>query len=156
MKKIIFFLFLIFFDFSSKKFIFNNLELNSFISILFFLDIIHIHNYGLSFGLFSGFIPYWIVILLGSLITILIFIMYLKSSNNIEKWAFFFIISGAVANILDRLMNKYVLDFIYFHYEEFYWPAFNFADIYITLGVIILLFQITNEMFKKLKKENVS
>ena len=46
--------FLIIFDFLTKKIIFNYIELNSFISLTFFMDITHIQNYGIAFGLFAG------------------------------------------------------------------------------------------------------
>ncbi len=53
----------------------------------------------------------------------------------------------ALANIVDRMINGYVIDFINFHLHEFYWPAFNFADIYITVGIIMIIVN----MLKKLK-----
>jgi len=49
-------------------------------------------------------------------------------------------------------MNNYVLDFIYLHYKDFYWPAFNFADIYITFGVLMILYQVLKEFKKKFIK----
>ena len=51
----------------------------------------------------------------------------------------FVIISGALANILDRMINGYVIDFIYFNFNNYYWPAFNFADICITIGIIMII-----------------
>ena len=61
-------------------------------------------------------------------------------SNSLEKWGLLLIITGAVSNLGDRIINDYVLDFIYMHYNNFYWPAFNFADIYITIGVLIIIY----------------
>ena len=61
------------------------------------------------------------------------------SQNKLEKLAYFIIIIGAISNILDRVINTYVVDFILIHYENYYWPAFNFADIYITIGIIMLI-----------------
>ena len=49
-------------------------------------------------------------------------------------------------------MHKYVLDFIYLHYKDFYWPAFNFADIYITLGVLLIVYQSYKNLKINLKK----
>ena len=65
-----------------------------------------------------------------------------KSNKNVEKIAYFFIIIGALGNIIDRAINSYVVDFISLHYNSFYWPAFNFADIYITIGIIMLIITI--------------
>ena len=78
--------------------------------------------------------------------------MMAQSKSIIEKWGLIMIIAGAISNILDRAMNNYVLDFIYLHYRDFYWPAFNFADIYITFGVFMILYQFFKEFNKKIIK----
>jgi len=78
--------------------------------------------------------------------------MMIKTSNIIEKWGLVLIIAGALSNIIDRGINNYVLDFIYLHYKDFYWPAFNFADIYITFGVLMILYQVLKEFNKKFTK----
>ena len=74
----------------------------------------------------------------------------IQASNKVEKWGLTLIIAGAISNIFDRAINNYVIDFIYLHYKDFYWPAFNFADIYITFGVLMIIFQIINEFKKKI------
>tara|TARA_Y100000590_G_scaffold357879_1_gene412931 strand:- start:403 stop:849 length:447 start_codon:yes stop_codon:yes gene_type:complete len=139
---------LIFFDFFSKQLIFNLINLNNFIKITFFFEITHIHNYGIAFGLFSGIIPSWFFVILGIIITFLVFIIYLKSSKYIEKYGLILIIAGALSNILDRIYNGYVIDFIYLHYNQFYWPAFNFADIYISIGIFLIVFQYVRDWYK--------
>ena len=151
MKKFFFVLILIFFDFLSKIIIYNTIELHKFVYILPFLDFAHIHNYGISFGLFAGIIGPKIIILIGSIITLFFIYILLKSRDIFEKWALLLIISGAISNILDRTLNNYVLDFIYLHYKDFYWPAFNFADIYITFGIIMILIKLVQEMIYKTK-----
>jgi signal peptidase II len=143
---------LIIIDFTIKKIVFNYLALNSFIPIIYFLDIAHIQNYGISFGLFSGLIPSWVIILIGSVITAFLIYMMINTSNETEKWGLAVIVAGALSNIVDRGMNNYVLDFIYLHYKDFYWPAFNFADIYITFGVLMILYQVLKELKKKFIK----
>jgi len=150
--KFFFILLLIIVDFITKKIVFNYLSLNSFLSIINFLDLTHIHNYGISFGFFSGLISPWIIIIISSAVTILLVYMMIKTSNIIEKWGLVLIIAGALSNIIDRGINNYVLDFIYLHYKDFYWPAFNFADIYITFGVLMILYQVLKEFNKKFTK----
>ena len=142
MKKISLFIFLVISDFISKKYVYEFLDLNTFIPLTFFLELTHIHNFGVSFGLFSGLIPSYLLVILGLIIVIFIYYLMVTSSNLIEKWGLLIIISGAISNILDRTINGYVIDFIYFHYNDFYWPAFNFADIYITIGIIMVIFNI--------------
>ncbi|MBS56510.1 MAG: signal peptidase II [Rickettsiales bacterium] len=146
MKKILVILTLVFFDFLSKNLIYELIDLNTFIPLTFFLELTHIHNYGVSFGLFSNFIPAWILICLGLIITVFIYYLMIKSSNYLEEWALLIIICGALANIFDRSLNGFVIDFIYFHYKNFYWPAFNFADIYITIGIIMLVVNIITKI----------
>jgi signal peptidase II len=50
------------------------------------------------------------------------------------------ILAGAIGNLIDRLVLGYVIDFIDLHYQTFYWPVFNVADILISLGVVLLIF----------------
>ncbi len=127
------------FDLFTKFLIQNYLFLNQSIKINQFFDIVYVQNYGVSFGLFSKEIPHWVLVLIALLVVILILFLMIISNKNLEKNAYFLIIAGAIGNIIDRILNSYVVDFISLHYEMFYWPAFNFADIYITIGIIMLL-----------------
>ena len=148
LNKIITFILLVFADLFSKYFIFSFIDLFQFIKITNFLDITHIHNFGVSFGLFSEIIPYYMLIVIG--LTVVCFLIYLLSNSldGLESWGLFIIICGAIANIIDRFVNGFVIDFIYFHINKFYWPAFNFADIYISIGIIMIIVN----MVKKINK----
>jgi len=148
LNKFIIFLILIFFDFISKKIVYELIDLNTFIPLTFFLDLTHIHNFGVSFGLFAGLISPWILVVIGLLVVIFIYYLMISSSDKIEKIGLLIIISGAISNIIDRILNGYVIDFIYLNYRDLYWPAFNFADIYITLGIMMIL----SSFFRKIKK----
>ena len=92
------------------------------------------------------------IILITSVVTIAIVYLMIQASNKVEKWGFTLIIAGAISNIFDRAINNYVLDFIYLHYKEFYWPAFNCADSYITLGALMILSQVFKGFKKKIIK----
>ena len=146
----IFFLFIC--DIITKQLVFYSIDLNNFISVTFFLDLAHIHNFGISFGLFSGLISPWFLIFIGFFVTGIIFYMMKQSKNKVEKIGLLIIIAGALSNIFDRVMNGYVIDFIYLHYRDFYWPAFNFADIYISIGVFIVVLQLLKDLHKRLIK----
>ena len=65
-----------------------------------------------------------------------------------EQWGLFIIICGATANIIDRSYNGYVIDFLYFHINQLYWPAFNFADIYISIGIIMIIANMVKKIIK--------
>jgi len=146
LQKIIIFILLVSLDLLSKYFIFNYIDLYEFIKITSFLDITHIHNFGISFGLFSEIIPASSIIIIALLVVCFIIYLLLNSQDYLEYWGLFIIICGAIGNIIDRLVNGYVIDFIYFHINQYYWPAFNFADIYISVGILMILLN----MLKKL------
>ena len=146
MIKFIIFFVLVVFDLFSKKIVFDLIGLHTFIPLTSFLDLTHIHNFGVAFGLFSGVISPWILVILGLLVVTFIFYLMKSTSDNLEEWSLLIIISGAISNIIDRIFNGYVIDFIYFHYKDFFWPAFNFADIYITIGIIVIIINIFNKI----------
>ena len=107
MNKFFFIFLLIIIDFTTKKIVFNCITLNTFMPIIYFFDIAHIHNYGISFGLFSGLIPSWVIILIGSVITAFLIYMMIKTSNKIEEWGFVdWGIAGAIFAWLYNLLNK--------------------------------------------------
>ena len=68
--------------------------------------------------------------------------MLLIKDKNAEYIAYSFILAGALGNLYDRIFFGYVIDFIEIHYNNFYWPIFNIADIAISTGVIMLLYSI--------------
>ena len=151
MNKIIIIVFLLIFDLISKQIIYYSIDLNSFLTITSFFEVAHIHNFGISFGFFSGIVSPWIFILVGIIVTGFIFYMLIKSTNHMEKWGLTVIIAGALSNIADRGLNGYVTDFIYFHYQDFYWPAFNFADIYISVGICVIVLHLLRDLNKRIK-----
>ena len=60
------------------------------------------------------------------------------------------ILGGAISNFVDRIYYQAVPDFIDLHYKDFHWFTFNIADIWITIGIIMLLtFDIINNIIKK-------
>ena len=119
-----------------------------------FLNINLIWNEGIAFGFFSfnDKIFYNILTIIIIIIILIIFFMIIKS-DGFKKYSFLMILGGALGNVFDRLYYKAVPDFIDFHVGDFHWFIFNFADVFITLGVffMILLEFLGNN---KLKKKN--
>lgn len=151
MYKIIAFILLVSIDLFSKYLIFNFIDLFQFIKITNFLDLAHIHNFGVSFGLFSGIIPYYILVVIGLAVVFFLIYIFINSKDILESWGLFIIICGAMGNIIDRFVNGYVIDFIYFHMNQFYWPAFNFADIYISIGILMIILNMVIKIRNKKK-----
>ena len=129
------------FDRFTKNLVINNfiektLYLNDFIN----LDLIW--NIGIGFGLLSydSFLIYnLITVLIGTVLLILIYIVIV--SHNLDKLIFSIIIGGALGNFYDRIIYNAVPDFIDLHYKTFHWFTFNVADIFITFGVLAMIFK---------------
>ena len=106
-----------------------------------FLNIRLIWNEGIAFGLLSfdqeNFYNLLTIIII--IIIFFIFVMTLKSSG-LKKFSLMMILGGALGNVFDRILYKSVPDFIDFHVGEFHWFIFNVADIFITIGVIFMIF----------------
>lgn len=112
-----------------------------FIKISSFLNIILVWNSGISFGIFNGskFMPN-VLLFVNILISSLIAYMIAKKSNTLtDIIALSFILGGAIGNITDRIFRGAVIDFIDFHFKQHHWPAFNFADSSIFIGILLYL-----------------
>ena len=106
-----------------------------------YLNISLIWNEGIAFGLlsFDQENLYNLLTIIIILIIFFIFVMTLKSSG-LKKFSLIIILGGALGNVFDRILYKSVPDFIDFHVGEFHWFIFNVADIFITTGVIFMIF----------------
>jgi len=102
----------------------------------------YIKNEGIAFGLFSNH-GQWLIIT--SLLTIGIILFFLVRLKNITLWlasSFGLILGGAMGNLWDRVCSGGVIDFIDIGFKSYRWPAFNFADSVICIGVLMLLLTI--------------
>tara|TARA_X000000368_G_C22943450_1_gene673258 strand:- start:423 stop:926 length:504 start_codon:yes stop_codon:yes gene_type:complete len=106
-----------------------------------YLNIVLIWNKGIAFGLFSFNEShlYNILTLIITIIVVIIVIMSLKS-QGIKRYSLLMIVGGAIGNLYDRIYYKAVPDFIDFHIGELHWFIFNIADIFISVGVIFMIF----------------
>ena len=106
-----------------------------------FLNIYLIWNEGIAFGLLS-FEKDNLYNILTALIIIIILVLFflITRSTGIKKYSLTMIIGGALGNVFDRIYYKAVPDFIDFHVGNFHWFIFNTADIFITIGVFLMIF----------------
>lgn len=72
-------------------------------------------------------------------VILIIWISRLEKQDKLMTLSLSLILGGAVGNLIDRVLYGYVIDFIQWYYQSFYWPAFNIADAAITVGTVILL-----------------
>ncbi len=145
MKKIILLISLIFADQLSKHLVVKNFSIGESLNLLPILDIYLILNTGIAFSLFDdgGDIGRWILVTLVSFVCLyLVYLLLYESLKKYESLALLFILSGGIGNLIDRSFRGYVIDFINFYYESHSFYIFNFADSFITIGVIIYMVDI--------------
>ena len=136
----------------SKIYILKIAELENKVDIYltFYLNLYLIWNKGIAFGLFSfdeSFIYNAITILI-ILIIVVVLAMIIKS-DGLKKYSLLLVFGGSIGNLFDRIYYSAVPDFIDLHINNFHWFVFNVADIFITLGIICLIF---DEIFLNNKK----
>ena len=117
-----------------KTFLYPPLEIFS------WFNLVYVENRGISFGILSKFNISFYLGLVSFFISFYIIYLLSKSKKIVEKIALSLILAGAIGNGLDRVIREHVIDFIDISLNNFHWPAFNLADIFITVGVIFLLF----------------
>ena len=126
----------------SKVYILKIVELESTVDIYItqYLNLYLIWNKGIAFGLFSyneSFF-YNVITCIIAIITVVILVMIIKN-EGFKKYSLLLILGGSLGNLFDRIYYSAVPDFIDLHINNFHWFIFNFADIFITIGVICLI-----------------
>lgn len=136
-------LLLVLLDQVTKLLVYGYIKPNNSIVINEFFSLTHVHNYGAAFSFLadqSGWQRYALsgISMIASMAIIIW--MYRTSTTQILKLsALAILLAGAVGNLIDRAALGFVIDFIDLHYQTFYWPIFNVADILISVGVLLLL-----------------
>jgi signal peptidase II len=148
---IVFIIFLI--DRISKLYIIKlaALEKNFEVYVTSYLNLYLVWNKGIAFGLlsFDSSFIYNIVSFIILLIIIALILMIVKELHIFKKNCLLIILGGAIGNLFDRIYYTAVPDFIDFHIGNIHWFIFNIADIFISVGVVCLIYA---EIFFKDKK----
>src|SRR5687767_13120885 len=112
-----------------------------------YLDLVMVWNRGVSYGLLSqdGDLGRWLLVGLGIGGAILFGWWLWTAQRMLSAVSLGLIISGALSNVIDRLVHGAVADFFLFHLGGFEWYVFNLADVWIVAGVIGLLLAWTTE-----------
>lgn len=119
------------------------------IEVLPFFNLVHVYNYGAAFSMFAswGGIQRYLLAAI-ALIMALVFIVMLLRTKAQAKWhciSYTLFIGGAIGNLIDRLLNGYVVDFLLFYLQDdqgnitWAYPAFNVADIAVCCGAFLMV-----------------
>jgi len=154
-------LLLVILDQATKYWTVQVLDLYESYEILSFFNFTYARNYGAAFS-FLGDAGGWQRYLFTTVAFVIsAFLLYSLKKNNVNKrWeniAFALVLSGAIGNVMDRLMFGYVVDFLDFDLGFYRWPTFNVADIAIFIGaamIILASFIYPEEKCDKTEKEN--
>ncbi len=147
---------IIFVDQYSKFLVVERLNLFDRLTLTAFLDFTRLHNTGAAFSIFasdSGWQRWPLPLISAGVGTTLIgwLVRNAAKSPVLLNTAFAMIAGGAIGNLIDRLNQGYVVDFILFHIGQWHYPTFNVADSCITIGLILFLIE-TYRSSKRAKK----
>ena len=146
-KKIILYFVIVFFIFLSdrisKLYILSILENfgNVNININSYINLVLVWNSGIAFGLlsFDQSQIYNLITILIVFINLLI-IYFIVKLKDIRAYFFLIVLGGSLGNLFDRIYYSAVLDFIDISFKNYHWFIFNVADIFISIGIICLIF----------------
>ena len=128
----------------TKVLIIKNILDDHFIAINSYLYIVHFKNEGAAFSFLSdagGWQRYFLS-LVAAVASIFIIFMIKKHRDELyTALGLSLILGGALGNLYDRVSVGYVTDFLYFHFNDYYWPAFNVDDTAITIGALIIIYE---------------
>lgn len=107
------------------------------------LNLVHVRNRGIAFGLMNRSHPnagFWLLVAAtGAAIGLLLFWLFRLKDRDLQMtFGLSLIVGGALGNLIDRLRFREVVDFIDVFWGPYHWPAFNVADAAITIGTLWL------------------
>jgi len=127
-------------DFVSKLIVSNLMNVHDSIPVIKdFFYISYFRNTGGAWSILNNHT--WLLTLI-SLIIIIFLVYYVyknKPKNRLEKIGYSMIIAGSIGNLMDRIIYGYVIDFFDFNIFGYNYPIFNFADVFIVVGVFFLI-----------------
>lgn len=125
----------------SKWFIRVQLDRGDAWDVVPFLKIVHITNSGAAFGILQDAGPLLVVTSVMGMAAIFVFLFNPGFAHPLMRAGLALMLGGAIGNLIDRVANGKVVDFL----KVPHWPAFNLADSAITIGVLLLLWAMLQE-----------
>jgi signal peptidase II len=129
----------------SKIIIDKSMSLYESIVIAPFFNLTYVRNSGAAFSFLSdaGGWQRWFFAAMALIISgiLVVWLYRLKKHETLLAVALALVLGGAIGNLIDRLAYGYVIDFLDVYYQNWHWPAFNVADMAISLGVFLMLLE---------------
>lgn len=129
-------------DLYTKYLVQNSFVYGEHLAITGFFDLVRYHNEGAAFSFLSS-AGGWQRIFFSTIAFIaagvILYLMRKHATQTLFCFGLALVLGGALGNLYDRITLGYVVDFLFFHYRQYYWPAFNVADSAICVGVGVLL-----------------
>ena len=135
-------------DVYTKHFIQQAFQYGEHVQITSFFDLVRYHNEGAAFSFLAnqgGWQHFFFTAIAVVASAVMVYLLRKHTEQKLFCFAIALVLGGALGNLYDRLTLGYVVDFLFFHYQIYYWPAFNVADSAITGGVALLFL----DSFKK-------
>jgi signal peptidase II len=111
-----------------------------------FVDLIYTENPGIAFGQLQegGAFGRWFFVVLAIAAAVAVFYYFIRTPRNDDRvlGACSLLLAGILGNLTDRVRLGYVIDFIVLHAGSYHWPTFNVADASITLGAVLLAYDL--------------
>ena len=122
--------------------------------VLPFFNLVKVWNTGISFGMFQT-LPYgqWLLSGISAVIVAILLRWLWRSEEFFVSVALSMIVGGALGNFIDRVRVGAVADYLDFHFGDYHWPAFNFTDTAICVGVLCII--VSNFYTTPAKKKHV-
>ena len=108
------------------------------IEVTSFFNIVLVLNRGVSFGMFAGQNQPLLLIGVSLAILSILLVWLWRNSSLVTALGIGSIIGGTIGNVIDRVRYGAVVDFLDFHVADLHWPAFNIADSFVFIGVVVL------------------
>lgn len=112
------------------------------IDILPFLALFRTHNEGIAFSMLAWLHDWGLVAITAAVILFVLYLWWTNPPNRIfARYGFALVVGGAIGNLIDRVMNGYVVDYILFHLPTWSFAVFNLADAFITIGAALIILE---------------
>ena len=128
----------------TKALIIKSILDDQFVRVNSYFYLVHFKNEGAAFSFLSdagGWQRYFLSIVAVIASIFIIFMIKKHRDDVFMALGLSSILGGALGNLYDRISLGYVTDFLYFHFNDYYWPAFNVADTAISIGAIIIIYE---------------